>query len=236
MGDDEGGAEDVPTVDLKALLVKVRLNMPKDRVGYSLRSCLKGTSMLVEQLLSFHAFCKYGGSLLTSRDTVADYQKSLFTMMSALKEAIGRGDSTRGFKLQKFVECSHFLKEHLVYGPTVGHNSDTGERGLKLWGKKPAKTAQKRSDAVFKGQVTRNLQQSEILDMLQESCMVRMRIDHDDDFVSMGHSGSPGPTDGPSTITTYGKNFVFQLRVRSTSNEATDMQVHLRSGPGHFEF
>jgi hypothetical protein len=209
--------------ELKVLMDRVVQKFPKEREGYSLRSCPSGTSQLLQQLLSFHAFCKYGGSLLTSSEDVTNYQKSYCTMMTALKQAIGRGDNTRGFKLQKFVECSHFLKEHLVFGPTVGHNSDTGERGLKMWAKKAAKTAQKRTDDVFKGQVTKNLQQTEILEMLESSCMATMKRKHDRIFIGFNEESEEPETpeqgehvvsEERASLATYGKNFVFQLRFK----------------------
>jgi hypothetical protein len=71
-------------------------------------------------------------------------------MMDALKQGIQREGQNHGFKIQKFLDCSHFLQDHLRHGPTVGHNSDTGERGLKQWGKKVAVIAQKKTDKVFR--------------------------------------------------------------------------------------
>ena len=62
------------------------------------------------------------------------------------------------------------MKDHLLHGPTVEHNSDTGERGLKQWAKKVALTAQKRGDTTFKEQVAINTINAEILEMLDASC------------------------------------------------------------------
>jgi hypothetical protein len=137
----------------------------------SLRLTMQQTGILVQQLLlAFHAFCKYGGSLLGSGEALIQYQKSFNTMMAALKLGIKREGNTNGFKIQKFLECCHFLQDHLRHGPTAEHNSDQGERGLKHWWKKVAVTAQKRSDATFKGQLVRNVQELEILDILDNSC------------------------------------------------------------------
>jgi hypothetical protein len=51
------------------------------------------------------------------------------------------------------LELVHFLDDILCFGPASGFSTVTGERGLKQWAKAPARTAQKRSDAVFSKQV-----------------------------------------------------------------------------------
>ena len=174
----------------------------------SLRLTMQQTGILVQQLLAFHAFCKYGGSLLGSGGALVQYQKSFNTMMAALKLGIKREGNTNGFKIQKFLECCHFLQDHLRHGPTAEHNSDQGERGLKHWGKKVAVTAQKRSDATFKGQVVRNVQELEILDILDNSC----KMIHGDGGI-LGSSQKPAAlkTTEETEMGCSGKNFVFQI-------------------------
>jgi hypothetical protein len=129
-------------------------------------------------------------------------------MMAALKLGIKREGNTNGFKIQKFLECCHFLQDHLRHGPTAEHNSDQGERGLKHWGKKVAVTAQKRSDATFKGQVVRNVQELEILDILDNSC----KMIHGDGGI-LGSSQKPAAlkTTEETEMGCSGKNFVFQI-------------------------
>jgi hypothetical protein len=186
------------------------IRLPDDRKEFSLRSDINGTARLLEQLLAFHAFAKYGGSLLSTPENVEKYEKSFLTMMNALKECSARRDEHGGlhgdYKIQKFLECLHLQKDHMRYGPTVEHNSDTGERGLKFWAKLVAVTAQNRGDNIFKNQVARNTQEVEMLDILETSYLLRqgkMPGHIQEDLVD---------ADGPLLIGTMGKNFCFSYR------------------------
>ena len=116
-----------------------------------------------ENLLSFHSFLKYGGDLFQTETVRDDYQDSFCQLMATLVDGFDREANTCGWKLQKFVECCHFGKDQVIYGPPVGHNTDRGERGLKQWAKAPAATAQNRSDTIFTGQVVRNLLETEVV-------------------------------------------------------------------------
>ena len=118
-----------------------------ERKHLSMGLSLKQLGTCIEAILSFHVFLKHGGSLITGKDAAKDYHRSLCSMLHALTVGVQRADGSRQFKLQKFLECSHFLEDHILYGPPCLHNSDTGERGLKSWAKHPAITAQKRDAA-----------------------------------------------------------------------------------------
>ena len=101
-----------------------------------------------------------------------DYNISLWAMLVSLSKGVKRLEGSHQFKLQKFLECSHFLEDHMFYGPPSMHNSDTGERGLKSWAKFPASTAQKRDEHTFHRQVVSNLRERDILmeiDAVRES-------------------------------------------------------------------
>jgi hypothetical protein len=124
----------------------------------SIKLTMSNFKELVELMLCFHSYVKYGGHLLmVDKDAaVSGYQRNFHRMMTLISKGMERPESSMQFRLQKFVECSHFLMEHLSKGPVVGNNTDTGERGLKKWAKSPARTAQNRGDSVFKQQVARN--------------------------------------------------------------------------------
>ncbi len=97
-----------------------------------------------------HAFLKYGCSLLVSSSTgIDDYKHSLELFLRILVLTVDCGDDTNQWCLQKMLELVHFLDDILCFGPASGFSTETGERGLKQWAKAPARTAQKRSDAVF---------------------------------------------------------------------------------------
>jgi hypothetical protein len=200
-----GGMTPLPPVTSLPTMTQLR---PRGE-ELSLRLTVEQTGILVQQLLAFHAFCKYGGSLLSSEESLVQYQKSFNTMMAALKVGIKREGNTNGFKIQKFLECCHFLQDHLRHGPTAEHNSNQGERGLKHWGKKVAVTAQKRGDTTFKGQVVRNVQELEILGILEKSCRMIHR-----DGGGLDCSLKPAAKEETTEETEMGfsgKNFVFQI-------------------------
>jgi hypothetical protein len=143
-----------------------KLKIPNNRQSFTLKSNMDDTSQMIQVLLAFHSFLKYyGGHTIGREEDQANYRKSFHCLMTAIVQGIGREANTRReFKIQKFLECSHFLQDRIKFGPSVGHNTDTGERGLKQqWAKKVAKTAQKRGDTTFRGQVAKNIQEFEIL-------------------------------------------------------------------------
>ena len=111
---------------------------------------------LLEEVLAFHAYLKYGGHLLSDASSRDLFQVASNTVLNKVKVGLARDNNSHQWKVQKFLECLHFGRDHYKFGPPVLHNTDTGERGLKLWGKAPAKRAQKRGDSVFKSQVANN--------------------------------------------------------------------------------
>jgi hypothetical protein len=133
----------MPEFEVEEERAENSIKLPMDKFVY-----------LVETILSLHAFLKYGCSLLVSRPTgIADYKRVLELFLRVLVLSVDRGDNTNQWCLQKTLELVHFLEDMLHFGPASGFSTETGERGLKQWAKAPAKTAQKRSDAVFSKQV-----------------------------------------------------------------------------------
>ena len=126
----------------------------------------------LESLLAFHAFLKYGYSMFKEAGNISAYQKAYCALIATLISSFKRGAGTNEFKLQKLVECAHFIKDHLWHGPPAANNTDTGERGLKTWAKAPAKTAQNRDDPEFKKQVAQNVIQAYTLRLIRSTELV----------------------------------------------------------------
>jgi hypothetical protein len=143
-----------------------QVEIEADRADCSIKLTMDQFSNWVEFLLAFHSFLKYGGHLLSDNNNIQTYHVQYCKLMSTLLAGFKRGVGTREFKLQKFVECAHFGKDHVIYGPPAAHNTDTGERGLKTWAKAPAKTAQKHGDKEFKAQVAKNITEGMTLERL----------------------------------------------------------------------
>jgi hypothetical protein len=84
---------------------------------------------------------------------------------------------------------------------------------LKWWVKLPAVTAQNRGDATFKGQVARNAQELEILDILETSSMYRR---------GQTHSGETYGEDESPQIGVMGKAFFFTLSTEESCIHSVD--------------
>ena len=139
------------------------INPSRDACSISLDPCQ--FKDLVELMLCFHATLKYGTNIFScgTREKIVAYQTNFHKMMLYIIDGLKRPSASNQFRLQKFLECCHFLQEHLFKGPPCAHNTDVGERGLKKWAKAPAKTAQNRGDSVFKQQVARNNHEAGLL-------------------------------------------------------------------------
>jgi hypothetical protein len=87
---------------------------------------------LVETLLSFQTFLKYGCNLLLSRPTASlEYDKALELFLRLLVTTVDRGEDTNQWYLQKTLELMHFKMDILFLGPASGFSTETGEQGLK---------------------------------------------------------------------------------------------------------
>jgi hypothetical protein len=158
----------------------------RKKQGCTIKLTMDQFASWIESLLAFHAFLKYGGHHFSDASNIEKYQHAYQKLIGTMVLGFSRGDGTRDWKLQKVLECSHFGKDHVIHGPPVSHNTDTGERGLKIWAKAPAATAQKRGDDVFKGQVANNTIEAQTLEALVTA-------------------GSPH-TESPPTPLTYGSS------------------------------
>lgn len=124
---------------------------------------------LIETLLTFQAFLKYGTSLLVDQSGIAEYKRALQLLRTGLVETIDRGEGTNNWNLQKFLEMSHFLLDIIDYGSAAGFSTNPFERALKEWAKRPAATAQKRGDEIFSGQVCARLHEFFLIDSVSDT-------------------------------------------------------------------
>jgi hypothetical protein len=84
-----------------------------------------------------------------------------------------RGENTYEYSFQKFVEMFHILMETPIYGPGSGRDTNDTERHLKGWAVKPSKTAQKRDDATFTGQISLRNAEANVLKKIRKSNSVQ---------------------------------------------------------------
>jgi hypothetical protein len=139
------------------------------RESCSIKLSMDQFSYLVESILSFEAFIKYGTSLLLLDGGIAGYKRSLACLRKVIVETISRGEGTNEWFLQKFLEMGHFLLDLIDHGSASGFSTSPFERALKVWAKRPAATAQKRSDEVFTGQVCARLHEFQLIEEVANS-------------------------------------------------------------------
>jgi hypothetical protein len=138
---------------------------------YSIKLSMDHFVYLVETLLSLISFLKYGCNLLASTPSAStDYDRAIELFLRVLPSTIDRGDNTNQWCLQKTLEIVHFKMDVLSLGPASGFSTETGERGLKLWAKGPATTAQKRGDEIFSGQVCERIHEKITINAIADCC------------------------------------------------------------------
>ncbi len=101
---------------------------------------------LLEALLTFHAWCKCRDSFRCStQDDIDDIRHSIATLLDMVKSRFPRNVGN-GWDLQKFHELLHVPDDIFRFGSPRNTDAGPGERSLKDFAKKPARTSQKRED------------------------------------------------------------------------------------------
>jgi hypothetical protein len=174
--------------------------VPEERKENSIKLPMEQFVYLVETLLSFISFLKYGCDLLVSRPSGSvEYDKALELFLRMLVSTVERAESSNQWFLQKTVEMVHFKQDILSMGPASGFSTETGERGLKAWAKQPSKTAQRRGDEVFSKQVCQRIHEAAIINSIADS-------------LPLEKEGSRTSTGEGDKIETRGAKFVVLFR------------------------
>jgi hypothetical protein len=92
-----------------------------------------------------------------------DFDNGVRTMMSQLVGTLHRGQNTNNWNTQKTHEVLHFADQICEYGHLMNADTGVGERGLKYWAKKPARSALKGSIDVFTESTARQVIDTMIL-------------------------------------------------------------------------
>jgi hypothetical protein len=221
-------AVDAATAKIKTRVVDpMEDSISDERQENSLRFSMDQFAKFVETNLAFHSLLKYGSShvakkKVTCSETLTGEKEPLLEdtffleiqgvaeyLRAAYKHGLKRTDSQLNMKLQKLLEWAHFVYDLLALGPAGGYNTDTGERGLKLFAKRPAKTAQKRSDSVFTKQICRNSVEMRLLNRICQSSQPSGELDNEVEEED---------EDGFSVNSAHGKTFVYKKNKDGKSN------------------
>ena len=164
----EVGYPSLPTITPQVIFEP----MLKSRQELSMKLTMNENMFLNELLLTFGAFLRYGSHLLNSDQEEINLKKTLRSfhlLQQMITKGMSRDQKSNQWYLQKFLEMSHFIPDMLMYGNASGFSTQTGERGLKYWAKHFSKTAQKRSDSVFTGQVASRVHEAMVIDSIASS-------------------------------------------------------------------
>lgn len=115
---------------------------------------------LLEEVLAFHAWYKYGKYDNTDSTSRRKLNNTLRQMLQKIKTYVPR--TGLGWKIQKFHDLLHLVCDTSEYGNADNFDASHGERGLREWAKGAAATCQKRSK-VFGGQIASRIHESAIL-------------------------------------------------------------------------
>jgi hypothetical protein len=96
---------------------------------------------LIQLLLSFHAFYKYGAALF-GKTGIKDVDARIREMLAKLQSQVNRGEGTLGWCISKFHDILHMALDMLLFGASENCDTSKGEHGLKIWAKLPSRTTQ----------------------------------------------------------------------------------------------
>ena len=134
-----------PSLEIRGCVPKHRRKKPKLKgVGYTgcVLSDMPTFVAFVELMLAYHAWCHYSGSLsreYQEDDDLVNLGKRM--LVQYFGAVLYRGDDTVDSATCKLHSQLHNQTNQI--GDQMGHNSATGERGLKVWAKFVSKTALK---------------------------------------------------------------------------------------------
>jgi hypothetical protein len=132
----------------------------------SIRGDMDEFRYLVERILAMHAAFKYGGKAMSRGKNLDRLAKRVEQLRYDIQQTVHRDEDSNGWKLEKFLEIQHFVADYKEYGVPSGYSTETGERGLKIWAKQPARTSQKRDDDIFSGQTCARIMEASILNKM----------------------------------------------------------------------
>lgn len=122
----------------------------KKRKAKNLPCSLEQFVYLLEDLLLFHAWYKHGSPFTTDSNTTEKRKVSIKIRRLLLRlRTLAPRSEGYGWRIQKFHDLLHIVYCMVMYGNMENVDASNGERNLKDFAKKPAKTCQKRGQRVF---------------------------------------------------------------------------------------
>ena len=167
---------------------------------------------IFECLLCFHAWAKCSRRFDISPQGVSHMKYAIGVMLQKIKNFLPRAGSKNGWNIQKFHDLTHLPDDICRFGSPQNTDAGPGERSLKFFAKRLAKTS-RQEEGAFQEQVPLWLQEVESIAKakrltdpanewnIQDSCIDNV-VDNDDFSVDSNQSAN---------ITFFGTNPSFQL-------------------------
>jgi len=155
---------------------------------------------LLEELLCFHAWYKYGGSpigMSTTQETKDHLNRSIRQMMHRMVLFAPRREG-HGWKIQKVHDILHLLVHCDHFGSPDNFDCSHNERQLKDFFKIPAQTSQQRGQETFGKQLATNMQE---IHLMQKA---RISLEYDQVAVHPSKTAVATGSTQPNGIWNYG--------------------------------
>ena len=193
--------EIIPTVEEEDWLSESTKKKRKIEQRTTIKMDMTEFRHLVELILTMHACLKYAGEDIGKEGNLEILATGVEIVRRRVRDSVMRDESTNGYNTEKFLELAHFVADYREYGAPSGYSTETGERGLKDWAKKPARRTQKGTDEIFSAQTCARIQEAAILQKLEYIAEAR---------TSGGCQLKKDKRDG-NRGSLYDKMFVFQV-------------------------
>jgi hypothetical protein len=173
--------------------------------------------VLLEMLLSFHAFYKYAPLI-----EKVNFDKNVRLMMRLVKERIHRGRETKNWSISKFHELLHMSVDARNFGSHANIDAGKGEHGLKKWAKLPSKTVRTRDANHYYHDMAVRIHENRLIELATSTLMPRSR----------GEQADPTRRPvGTGKVTIALVSPLMQLDVVGPSLPLLDLTAFLRNRP-----
>jgi len=126
---------------------------------------------ILEMILSFHAWYKCGSPYLVGeKEDVLVVDHAIRSMLASIKKYIPRNEKNK-WKLQKFHDILHVLRDMHMFGCPQNWDASPGEHNLIEFAKRPARRTQKRHSC-FMEQVAQRLHEASCINKARNSIML----------------------------------------------------------------
>ena len=163
----QGGATSPPHTDY----LEASNNPKVHRSALSIGGDITCIMDVMEHMLLMQAFLSYGTGTRVHKKVPVSllFSRSYTKLVEKLVSSTSRGISSNGWRLPKLVDLFHLQTQMEEYGPPCCFDANTGERGLKVWSKRHAKSSKQQGQEVFEKSVGDRMNQWDNMKLATEA-------------------------------------------------------------------